>query len=363
MRAWLLIAAACGGASPTPPVAVTSPGRAIAKTSCADAGVILRGVVEAPSPEAGPDREAAIAHACADDHWSAAALECIGASRTPLACLDKHLSPQLVASYQIALAEWAAKYEASSDIDALVPKLACDDAIGAVDRISDDVTVERDEVLAARKRAVAVRCASGWSQEALLCLASPNAPTDALTSCIARETDKDELAADLAAIAAHANAIAAAKRKPASITCAKVVAAYYADASWKGALGELTPAARKQAIAGSRAAMLRACTTDAWTDTLRACLATGGDATCFSDAGVTSRWGYPAFELTTSSLPPECDEVRLLAATLARCTAVPPPTRSAIAESLNRLEHHAQDDDVRNQCATLADTLRGTPGC
>ncbi len=306
MRAWLLIAAACGGASPTPIVAVPPPARAIAKTSCADAGVILRGVVEAPPPEAGRDREAAIARACTDDHWSAAALDCIGSSRTPVGCLDKHLSPQVVVSYQMALAEWAAKYEASSDLAVLSAVLVCNDVIGVVDRVSDDVTVERDWVLVARRRMFAARCASGWSQDTLQCLASPSAPSDALTSCVANESNKDELAADLAAIAAHASAMAAAKRKPASITCAKVVAAYYADASWKDAT---PPADRKK----SRAAMLRACTAEAWSDTLRACVATGGDATCFSDAGVTSRWGYPAFEVATSLLPPECDDVRLLA--------------------------------------------------
>jgi hypothetical protein len=330
--------------------------RAIAKTSCADAGVILRGVVEAQSPEAGHDREAAITRACTDDHWPAAALDCIGSSRTPIACLDKHLSPQAVASYQIALAEWAAKYEASSDVAMLVPVLECADVIGAIDRISGDVTVERDLVLAARKRMVALRCSAGWSQPTLLCLASPNVPSDALTSCVARESNKDELAADLAAIAARAKAIAAAKQTPAAIACGRVVAAYYADANWKGAASQ---ADRKK----SRAAMLRACTAETWTDTLRACLATGGDATCFSDTGATSRWGYPAFELTTSPLPPECDDARLVAANLAHCEAVPASTRSAIAESLNRLEQHAHDDDVRNQCAALAALLHGMPGC
>jgi hypothetical protein len=356
MRAALLIVVAACGSAPPATIAPPAPPHPIAKTSCADAGVILGGVAEPRSPEAAHDREAAITRACTDDHWSHAALDCIGSSRAPIECLDKHLSPQVVASYQAALAEWAAKYEASSDLDIDVPKLACSDVIGAVDRVSNDVTVERDEVIAARKRAVALRCASGWSQAALLCLASPNAPNDALTSCIARETNKDELALDLAAISAHATAMAAAKQKPASITCAKVVAAYYADANWRDAT---PPADRKK----SRAAMSRACTAEAWTDTLRACLATGGDATCFSDAGVTPRWGFPAFEVTTSQLPPECDDVRMLAATLARCAAVGAPTRSAIAESLNRLEQRAHDDDVRNQCAVLADTLRSMQGC
>lgn len=356
MRAALLIVAAACGSAPAPATvsSTPSPPRAIAKTSCADAGVILRGVVEAQPPEAGHDREAAIARACTDDHWPVVALDCIGSSRTPVACLDKHLSPQVVASYQIALAEWAAKYEASSDV--AIPVLECADVVGAVDRVSDDVTVERDLVLAARKRMVALRCSAGWSQSTLMCLASPNAPGDALTSCVARESNKDELAADLAAIAARAKAIAAAKQTPAVIACGRVVAAYYADANWKGAASQ---ADRKK----SRAAMLRACTAETWTDTLRACLATGGDATCFSDTGVTSRWGYPAFELTTSQLPPECDDARLVAANLAHCEAVPASTRSAIAEALNRLEQHAHDDDVRNQCAALAALLHGMPGC
>src|ERR1700761_3539788 len=104
MRAALLIVAACGGTAP-PPALPPAPPRAIAKTSCADAGVILRGVIEAQSPDAGRDREAAIARACTADHWPAAALDCIGSSRSPEACLDQHLSPQVIASYQIALAE------------------------------------------------------------------------------------------------------------------------------------------------------------------------------------------------------------------------------------------------------------------
>ncbi|HEY1552971.1 MAG TPA: hypothetical protein VGG28_34310, partial [Kofleriaceae bacterium] len=282
MRAALVIVVAACGSSPAPTtVAPTAPPHAIAKTSCADAGVILRGVVEAQSPEAPHDRELAIARACTDDHWPAVALDCIGASRVPFDCLGKHLSPQIVASYQIALAEWAAKYEASSDLDPEPPPVSCDQVVAAIDKLSDDVTTERDWAIAARRRLAQAGCMAGWSQTTRQCIsAAPD--RDAMLACA------QDLAAGVATIAAHADAIASAKHTPKAIACTRVSAAYYADAKWQDAksLDRLSPADRKKAIAGSRTAMVRACAKDGWDDTLRACLATGGDATCFADTNV-----------------------------------------------------------------------------
>jgi hypothetical protein len=364
MRAWWLwLVVACGN-EPPPAKPAAPPPRAIAATSCADAGVILRGAVEVQSPDGPPDREAAIARACNDDHWPQPVLDCIGSSRTPESCIDK-LSPELATSYQMALAEWAAKYEASSDLDERQQTISCNAVVDATDRLSGDVTVEHDWVVAARKRMIGSRCTAGWDQVTRQCLIAEPPPVDALTNCVAHELNKDVLAADLAAISSRAATIAAAKQKPASITCAKVVAAYYADANWKDSLDRLSPSDRKKAIAGSRTAMTRACAKDGWDDTLRACLATGGDATCFSDAGVTSRWGYPAFEANVSILPPECDEMRLLTAKLARCTALPQQTRDGIVKSLELVEDRAKDpaDDIRSLCAAVANDLRALPGC
>jgi hypothetical protein len=271
---WIwLVAAACGGASeqqrpPRPP----APPPAIAPTTCADVGVILRGKVTSNDDGAGPAREAAIATSCHDDHWPAAVIACVGESRTPQSCLDK-LSPMLAASYEARIAEWATRYTEASDADA-APDMPCYVVGDAVFRLSDDVTLERDWVLDARKQLVLAECKS-WSEATKECLAATDPPPADLVSCLDGDP-KLVFQSKLDVITARATAISVAKQKPATIACAKVAGRYYADTEWKDKIAGAPASDRKKAITGSRAAMQKACSEDNWNETLRACLATGG---------------------------------------------------------------------------------------
>jgi hypothetical protein len=357
MRAWwLIVVAACGGGAA--PISRPHPVHAIAKTSCADAGVILRGPVQIRSSEAGREREAAITRACSDDRWSAAALDCIGSSRAPLECLDKHLPPQVVTSYQMALAEWAVTFEGASDLDVPdKPPVSCDQVVDAVEKLSDDVAVEREWAMAARRRFVESSCIAGWSQSVRQCFVDAT-QRDALAGCA------QEFAANVATIAARASAIAAAKQKPASIACAKVTDAYYSDASFKPALERMLPSERAKAVSGSRAAMVRACTRGAWGETLRACLASGGDASCFADTNVTAtEWGYPAAASGVVALPATCDRLAKIAVKLAACKTLDANIRTAVIDTLHALAQEATRTDVTDACDHAAEQLQGLPGC
>ena len=74
---------ACGSAAPSTPTAIAPvsllplrPLPPAARVTCADAGAILRGVVE-DSHKAGPAKEAAIASVCLFDKWSQEILDCV----------------------------------------------------------------------------------------------------------------------------------------------------------------------------------------------------------------------------------------------------------------------------------------------
>jgi hypothetical protein len=340
---WIwLVAAACGGASEQqPPPRPPAPPPAIAPTTCADVGVILRGKVTSNDDDAGPAREAAIATSCHDDHWPAAVIACIGESRTPQSCVDK-LSPMLAASYEARLAEWATRYTETSDVDGPDAETPCGVVGDVVVRLSDDVSVERDWVLDARKRLVEAEC-GGWSELTKQCMIADPPPSD-LASCVPGDANL-MLHAKLAAIDARAAAMSVAKQQPTTITCAKVAAAYYGDAEWKGKLAGATPKAHKKAIVGSRAAMQRACTDGAWNDTLRACLATGGAATCFAGTSVPAAdWGFPASATVVRALPPACVEFERLAQHIDGCTSVQPEVHDVVARVRQLLEEQARSD-------------------
>ncbi len=356
MRWWIwIVVAACGGSeSGPPPKPPASPPLAIAATTCADVGAILRGRITAEDSTAGPAREAAIAAACTEDRWAPDLLVCIAQSRTPQACLDR-LPPKLAASYQAHLAEWMTKYSVGELDDADDPP-AAEHVVRHRRRrrrasSPDDVAVERDWVIDARKRLVLAECnARVWQESTKQCLISPDAPRDALASCMLLEASKDVFATQLAEISMRALKIAAAKQKPATITCARVVATYYADAEWKGALHDAKPAERTKAIAGSRSAMQKACSHDAWDDTLRACLVTGGGAGCFEGSTIASAsaWGFPALGVGGDALPAECAEFRRLIEHYATCKRSRATSRDALCADAQCAE------DQATRCAARA---------
>lgn len=363
MRPWVwIVVAACGGTSelpaPKPPAASV-----IASTSCADAGVILRGKVASSDEAAGPALEGAIAAACTDDRWSGSILACIGDSLSPRSCLDA-LPPLMAASYQARLAEWTTHYAESDDADEPPPETACDEVAAAVERLSDDVSIERDWVLAARKRMVESQC-SAWHEPTKQCFVGGAAPPD-LASCVDGDAARATFIGKLAEITGRAAQISVAKMKPATMTCAKIAATYYADAEWKGKLDNAKPAERKKAINGSRAAMQTACAAGKWDDTLRACVAVGGGATCFDGTTVIAAdWGFPAAATIVRAIPPVCLELDRRAQGFDGCTAVPEETRAAVASLRKMLDEQAQHhpEDAVAGCQAALDMLGKLPPC
>jgi hypothetical protein len=337
MRPWVVVVlAACGGSAPAPePVHHAA---TIAPPTCADVGAILRGPITSDDPNAGSNREAAIALACRDDHWPPELLACLTRSRKPPSCLDR-LPPKLAANYQARLMAWETTYgtTVSDTLDIAGPTatVACQDVAEDIDHYAGDVTVEHDWVLAARKRVIASECASQpWQETTKECLVGA-AQSDPLTSCLLMEPSKDAFAKRLAEIDDRAARMAASEKKPAAISCAKVTAIYYADATWQSALDQATPAARKKVIASSRAAMQKACTADKWDPTLRACLVTGGSKMCFDDTLISRiDWGYPSLAALGKSLPAECIAYKQTIAKLDACNAITPATRDALVETL-----------------------------
>jgi hypothetical protein len=115
--------------------------------------------------------------------------------------------------------------------------------------------------------------------------------------------------------------------------------------------------------------MQKACTHDAWDDTLRACLATGGGAGCFdgSTVATASAWGFPALgvEGHWHKLPAECDEFRRLIEHYSTCKALPQEARDALTQSLKMLEDEAGPnlEAVRSSCAAGAQALQQISGC
>ncbi|HEY1814359.1 MAG TPA: hypothetical protein VGG74_18535 [Kofleriaceae bacterium] len=365
---WIVVAA-CGASEPAAtPKSPAAPPSTIAPTTCAEVGVILRGAVAgegAPgsagdaAKAAGVARETAITAACTDDHWGPQVVQCVAQSRTPQSCLDK-LPQTLTEHYQARLAAWTAQYgDIASEADADDPtsnSTSCETVGDAVEKLSGDVTVERDWVIAARRRLVESECNDNpWNEATKRCLIADSAPADALSSCMQLESTKDAFSGSLGDISTRAGKIAAAKQKPASIACAKVVGVYYGDASWKDALAGATPADRKKAIAGSRTAMQKACTADAWDATLRACLATGGQVECFDGTPVTAAmWGHPALGVGPGvALPPECKEFRALVLRGLACPSLAKESRDGFAEALEALE------TAMKESPTMGDAIKG----
>src|SRR5207302_1043466 len=111
-EALIIFIVACGGKPAAQPTIANKPGAAA--PTCADAGVILRGSVDADDANAGPAREAAIAHACESDRWDVAVVACVTTRPSPASCLDK-LTPQQHESYDTQLASWSHQYGGAGD--------------------------------------------------------------------------------------------------------------------------------------------------------------------------------------------------------------------------------------------------------
>lgn len=342
----LVLVAAC--ASPPPQVIQeTAPPRPPppppAKVSCADAGTILRGPVEDPR-KAGPAKEAAIASACLFDRWSQSILDCIGSTLEPQECLKELTTAQRTA-LDTKMQSWVDIYtdetwEALEDEVATVA-ISCAGVIGDVATYAPPLVVvgeERDFAVKLRRHLVLAQCET-WPQPVLECMqrqgpkaCRPHLPVGA----------EGTLAAELAAVDALVAKIAAAKKRPHD--CKTVVATHYRDAAWKGkaqppnnpkatrAERAKQAAERKRLIAESRKRMLDACTSEAWSATIRACeLAEGGEH-CARGLGRPARWTFPAVGVVSSTGIPECDSYHQAIERLLACDKFPMQSKDAVKQ-------------------------------
>jgi hypothetical protein len=345
VRCWLVIVAcACGNKQTAPPpLANKPPPAAPAKVTCNEVGVILRGEISSDDEGAGRAREQMIEKACREDKWSQTLIDCVASTPHPQNCLDKLDENQLTA-FEERLQKWNEEYD---EIDAtaynLQPQTAsCADLLVDVSHYPpalDDKAVERAWQLKARVDFLVEECEHSWSERMKNCIEGAADERAEIEACLAGEVDpdaRDELTKALTDIAGLATKIAAAKKKPASITCKQVVIKHYGDALWKQKLDGYNGNERKKMISASRDVMTKACTADNWSDTTRACLVLRGGDVCF-DAANKRKWGYPATGAVTTVGIAECDEYAAAVAKLTACNMLPQASRDSIVRSQQQM--------------------------
>jgi hypothetical protein len=331
MRRWLVAVVAACGSSPPPaqPIKNTPTTESV---SCQDASVILRGAVTVDDPKAGPARESVILRSCNDDKWPAAILACIGGEKKPTDCLGK-LSEQQTDNLQAKLDLWTSQYGAESggEPSGAVEYVDCSQLVDDVSRFAPPFDVERDWQVAARRRLIENTCNNeGWNEDIKQCV---YAATDiaGTTACLQAEPSAPLLTQQLVDVDEVAGRIAAAKKKPASIACPKVVATHYADPRWKGRLTAAKD--RKQQIQASRAEMQKVCTAEAWSETQRACIVVNDEPRCYENA---QRWGYPALVgVKTSGMPDDCATYKAAMDRIIACDALPQSSRDAMRDAFS----------------------------
>jgi hypothetical protein len=340
----LAIAAACGSKQAAPPVIANTPPPATPmQATCSDAGVILRGDISTDDDSAGRAREQAIEKACRDDKWPQSTIDCVASTPQPQDCLAK-LDPKQVTAYEDRLAQWSDEHGSDDDSGPhmQLQAVSCPDLLQDVSHyppLLDDKAAERTWQWKARASFLLEECDHAWSETLKECIDAAGNRTAEIDACFARELppdEQDEQTSKLKQIGELAAKIAAAKKKPATITCAKVVTTQYADARWKQKLDGYTAAQRKKMIAASRERMTKSCAADKWDDTMRACVVVRGGDDCFADKD-KRKWGYPATGAVTSVGIAECDEYAAAVAKLTACNMLPQLSRDAIVRSQEQM--------------------------
>lgn len=340
---WLAFVVAACGSKPPPQQPVI--GHEVPKTApatCNDVGVILRGRVDG-GEDAGRAREAAIANACEMDHWSNQVIDCVASERKPDSCLGK-LNDKQNASYNDKLSAWSEQYggsgyggaEYGNDGMDAPPEIACVDAVGAADLYVPVPKLDVPDELwdrAQRKHALETLCEDdAWDETVRTCLGpTPDIDNSACLQGLPVDA-RNHITAKLGEIDAEvAKVIDARKKKP---DCKKVVAAHYADAQWKGKADQVKGKDRTKMIAESRTVMTKACTTEKWDDTTRACLIATDGESCFLASGSSyNKWGYPAAGVFLATGIPECDQWGAEVQKLMACDKFPQSTKDAILQS------------------------------
>jgi hypothetical protein len=290
--------------------------------------VILRGNVD--DQATGHDKELAIEKACEQDNWSRAVIDCVAGTPHPQDCIDT-LDERQVDSFQHRIEDWR-------DVRDVPPPMAsCTDVAAKAGQFRPALAPVDEWQLHARTQLVAELCEHGWSETLKDCLIFTQR-VDELPDCIddgLEPAERDDLAQQLRTIETLANKIDAIKKKPASFTCAKLVAQHYGDAKWKHTLDGFKPAERKRMIDESRELMRKACA--AWDDTTRACVIAGGERERCFDEDNRARWGYPAIGTVKSVGIKECDDYSAAVLRFTACAKLDDAARNTIVRSQQQL--------------------------
>lgn len=286
-------------------------------------GPLLRG-----DAAEGPQKEAAIIHACEQDHWAPSLLACVARAPEPEThdCLTS-LTEEQRSHFGEVTAEWTPRED---EIDE-APTCDVAFASAAVDLWPPAVDIETERALAATLRGASLRgqCESeAWSDDARRCISQT--PSSAITQCFDHLDAKQRILVDKAiyeADGARAR-IVKVREKPEAIACDKVVAAHYGNARWTGKAPELTGRARTTAIARSRKAMLSACTAS-WSVEARACTVAVDSDACVSFGVTLAAWSYPLRGAAPFDIP-ECDAYRELVDRARACREIDDATKAEV---------------------------------
>nr|MDQ3368493.1 hypothetical protein [Myxococcota bacterium] len=291
---------------------------------------------------------------CLHGAWSAEVLACIGTEPAARACLTA-LTPAQRALLQRQLVAWHDAYpdelladgddEDDEDLDvAELSYVDCARGVGDVTTYAPPLTLTGDDqelATALRRAAITVLC-DGWATDVRRCFQDGEPPA----TCRGQLAPDQEqaLAGKLADVAGLTARAAALRKRPAKLTCKHVVAIHYGDGAWQGKLGAIHGVERRKLIAASRAMLAKACTGDAWSSKLRACLVAGGGEPCFAaaspgpDAALARAWGYPASGVLVKTGIPACDSYGDALRALAQCPRVP---RAAAQQFLDSYQQTA----------------------
>lgn len=320
-------------------------------------GPLLRGRMEDDHEAA--RKEALIVATCEHGPWPLAMLECVARATEPRVheCVD-----QLPAEMRVAYSTVVTPVDAGDDHDPPVTEASCEEifAASAVDAWPPAVSTEVERSLATRLRKPPLleEC-ERWPDDLRQCVLVT--PASGIDQCFAAQ---DTARADLSQVIREADELRAkivhAQAHPASVTCAKAVAAHYAPAKWSGKAPELVGAKRTQAIAASKKAMTEAC--KAWPVEARACIVIDDGPACYALAAASSRrWGYPAVPDTGIA---ECDDYSAAVAVFLACPTAPAATREAVRVSYEEVAASwktltpDERDMAKVACQAAADAVR-----
>jgi hemoglobin len=300
----LAVATGCGGKSGKGTAGSKKTG-----TTCNDAAAVLATKSGGKTPD--ERRKVAIAKACVADKWPPDVIKCVISWPEVEDCLVRltEAQRQSYITARVAAAEPVVPDDPVSDYPDedpyatagygsgyAPPAVECEYALGDVAAYDPAITQtggDRDFAVGLRRIGLKELCDDGWADEVRRCFADGY---DVLTCRGKLDSVQEQELADK--LSDNDNLLARIGKlavKPASIECKKVVAVHYADAAWKGKQDQVKGKARKKMIAESRNAMKSACTDEAWSALMRACVVGEDTDQCMLAAGFDpSRFGFPA---------------------------------------------------------------------